>query len=117
MLIKRIKSYLWESVLARPLTTMYIIASVVLVALVSEKIEVAHALIVLTVMFFFLLVLGLHRENKIEAKIVKVELDNIHTLVNSQHDELVDRVEQLIAALQTADVDVPIAPEQKRQEK
>ena len=75
---------LWESVLARPLTTLYVIAFAVVIAGSAGLLESSHALILLTVIFMVLLVLGLHRENRIEARIVKAELDSIRMmLVNS----------------------------------
>ena len=100
-------SSLWRSILARPLTTLYLAASVVIVSGFTGWIDVNTALIVLTIMFFILLTLGLHRENKLESKVVKAELDTIHMLVNSQHDVLVERVDQLIATLEHAGVAVP----------
>lgn len=75
---------LWESVLARPLTTMYLIAFGVIIAGSAGVLEPTNALIIITVMFMVLLVLGLHRENQIEAKLVKAELDSIRMmLINS----------------------------------
>ena len=105
--LRSISLSLWGSILARPLTTLYVIASAVIVAGFARWLEVGQALVILTVMFLVLLLLGLHRENRHEAAALKAELDTIHDLVNSQHDDLVERVEQLIATLHRAGVDVP----------
>lgn len=99
----------WRSVLAKPLTTLYLIASGVIIAGFAGWIEVAMAIVILTFMFIVLLVLGLYRENKLAADKTNNQLEVIHTLVNSQHTDLVERVEQLIHHLQAAGVTVPKA--------
>jgi hypothetical protein len=45
-------------------------------------------------------------------KISKVDtkVDGVHTLVNSQHDDLVNRVTQLSGTLNAAGVDIPEPP-------
>ncbi len=103
---------LWRSILARPLTTLYVLASVVIVFTSAGRIDRGVALIFVSFMFFILMTLGLHRENRISARRVEMELDAIHVMVNSQHTELVERVADLIRALQDAGVAVP-APKGK----
>lgn len=79
-----VAKFLWDSVLARPLTTLYVIAYAVIIAGSAGLIELNHALTLITVIFVVLLVLGLHRENRIEARIVKAEIDSIRMmLINS----------------------------------
>lgn len=98
---------LWRSVLARPLTTLYLFASAAIIAASAGWIAPPTAIVSVGLMFIAMLTLGLHRENVITAEKVQSELTNIHDLVNSQHDELVARVEQLIRVLEQADVKVP----------
>jgi hypothetical protein len=45
---------------------------------------------------------------------MRTELTNVHTLVNSQHSDMVDRIDQLIDALLAAGVDVPRDPNAKK---
>ena len=110
--ISSLALHLWNSILVRPFTTFYVSAFSVIILTSAGKIELGVAMLTLTGMFLILLLLGLHRENQLDTKAVKVELTTIHTLVNSQHTELVDRVEQLIRALNNANVAVPAAPKQ-----
>lgn len=97
----------WRSVLAKPLTTLYLMASVIVVGASAGWIDRSVAIVVLTFMFLILLTLGLHRENRLASEQVNEQLDTIHTLVNSQHDDLVERVTQLIDSLKQAGVAVP----------
>lgn len=108
----------WRSVLGRPLTTLYLMASGVIVAGFAGWIEGPTAIVILTFMFVILLVLGLYRENKVAAEAVAEQLGTIHTLVNSQHDDLVslnavlvERIDQLIDVLTAAGITVPAPPE------
>lgn len=110
--VQQIGNYVWLSILGRPLTTLYLLASAVIIGGVSGAIQLDRALALLALGFLALLILGLHRENRIETALVKHELDHIQALVNSQHDDLLARVEQLIKTLQTAGIAVP-APEEK----
>lgn len=102
---------LWRSILARPLTTLYLFASAAIIAGFSGWIDHTTAVIGVFLVFVAMLTLGLHRENTITAERVEAGIEDIHILVNSQHDELVARVEQLIKVLQLADVSVPAPPE------
>lgn len=99
----------WRSVLARPLTTLYILASLIIVGASAGWLDRNLAVAVLTFMFLILITLGLHRENRIVAEATNEQLSEIHVLVNSQHDDLVERVEQLIQALTDNEVTVPKA--------
>jgi hypothetical protein len=50
------------------------------------------------------------RQNKAKIKVVDTKVEGVHVLVNSQHDDLVDRVTQLTETLERADVEVPDPP-------
>lgn len=80
---------LWKSILARPLTTLYLLAGAIILAATANIIDSGHALIVLTFFFLALLLLGLHRENRIESRIVKAELDSIRMMLINR--ELIDK--------------------------
>jgi hypothetical protein len=51
------------------------------------------------------------RENRRKIDAVDGKVEGVHTLVNSQHDDLVNRVGQLTGTLNDAGVQVPETPE------
>ena len=62
--------------------------------------------LIVAVLTFLSSLLGyLSTRQKIKA--VDGKVDGVHTLVNSQHDDLVNRVTQLTGTLNDANVDVP----------
>ena len=85
-----------HSVAFYPVSVVYIAAAVDLSAIVGEAIRFDVGLVLLGLLAVLVILLSMRRE-----------VSNVHTLVNSQHDALVARIDQLLAALTEAGVQVP----------
>jgi hypothetical protein len=92
-----------RSVAFYPVTVVYVSAVVDLAAIVGGAVRLDIGLVLLALLAVVVILLSMRRE-----------VSNVHALVNSQHDALVasaesmgDRIDQLIAALNTAGVPVP----------
>jgi len=88
-----------SSVLFYPLTTFYCAAVLATVGVAQRWFRLDVSIVALTVFAVLLLLLNIRKQ-----------VLDVHQLVNSQRDDLVERVEQLIDALHTAGVDVPGEP-------
>lgn len=96
-------SLIGHTALFYPYATLWLIAGGVLMAKTAALIDLSSALVILTGLALLVFLIGQRRE----VRMARAEVAEVHTLVNSQHDDLVDRVAQLIAALRHANVDVP----------
>ena len=80
----------------RPATTVYIGGVLFLIMLNQRWIELGQAMILFALATLLVIISALHRE-----------IATVHFLVNSQHDQFTARIDQLIAALVAANVQVP----------
>lgn len=102
------------SITAHALTTLYLLASATIVAGFADRISLTTSLIVISACALTVGFVAQHRENRITRATIEVvhsDIGDVHALVNQQHDDLVERVAQLIAALEHADVAVPAEKE------
>lgn len=83
-----------------PITALYLGGTVTALMIVSHRLDPALGFVLMAVLFGAMLTVSVSREVK-----------TVHHLVNSQRDELLVRIDQLIATLLAADVDVPLATE------
>lgn len=86
----------WRATVTRPVGCVYILASVMLALSFQNVIYIIGCIVILGCAAILSVQFAMRRE-----------LEIVHELVNSQHDELVNRVEQLIGALETSGVPVP----------
>lgn len=86
----------WRATVTRPVGTVYILASVMLALSFQNPVYIVGCIVVLGCAAILAVTLAVRRE-----------LEIVHQLVNSQHDELVNRVEQLTEALETSGIPVP----------
>lgn len=105
---------LWRLVLARPLTGLYAMASVIIVAASAHWVERNAALVMLSAVFVVSLVLGLYRDYRLSTMAMTDQLVEIHVMVNSRYSDLeatnvvlIERVNQLVQVMQVSDVTVP----------
>lgn len=87
-----------------PITILYVGASSVASLMAANVLGVAPGLILIAVLFCMMLVVSVSREIK-----------SVHHLVNSQRDELLARIDQLIQVLVAADITVPRATEKGKE--
>lgn len=87
-----------QSVVVYPSTGIWLAGSTALIAMAAGKLRLDIGLVLLALLTVLLIQLGMRREVR-----------KVHVLVNSQRDLLLSRIDQLIAALRTAGVDVPKA--------
>jgi uncharacterized membrane protein len=85
-----------DSIAFYPLTAFWIASSLAVVGVAQGWFRVDLSIILLAVVGILLLLLNMHRE-----------VTAVHQLVNSQRDELVERIEQLVHALHLAGAPVP----------
>jgi hypothetical protein len=86
-----------------PLATFWLAAMVIVPLTVADIVNLDTGLILLTSTALFLIVIAMRR-----ATIgLRADVEQVHILVNSQHDDLVKRVSQLIKALEMGGVAVP----------
>lgn len=83
-----------------PITALYLGGTVTAMLIVSHRLEPALGFVLMAVLFGSMLTVSVSREVK-----------TVHHLVNSQRDELLIRIDQLIATLLGAGVEVPLATE------
>jgi hypothetical protein len=101
--MSRFLSVIRNSAAFYPLTTLYIAAVLALEAAVSGLVRLDTAIIGLGIVTVILILASIYREVRYQ----RAEVKKVHTLVNSQRTELLERIEQLVAALQVAGVAVP----------
>jgi len=100
--------YLLRSPSTYPLATFWLIAMVIVPLTVADTIQLNTTLIILTGAALILVVVASHKA----TVALRVDVEQVHTLVNSQHDDLVARVSQLIDALEVGGVAVPQDPKE-----
>ena len=86
-----------------PLATFYAVAMIVVPLTVANVLRVDISLILLTCVAVVLILVA----NRRLSMVLRDEISQVHTLVNSQHTDLVERVTQLIDALKEGGVAVP----------
>jgi hypothetical protein len=84
------------SISFRPVLTVYVGAVIDAWAVASGYVRTEVGVLLLGFVAVMVLLSGMRRE-----------VATVHKLVNSQHDALVDRVDQLLDALETAGVSIP----------
>lgn len=86
----------WRATITRPLGTVYILASIMLALSFQNVVYIIGCIVILGFAAVIAIIISMRNE-----------LEIVHNLVNSQHDELVNRVEQLTEALEASSVPVP----------
>lgn len=85
-----------DATIVRPISVVWVIASVMIAMAFQDAVYIVACIVVLGIAALGAVVLS-----------VRTELEVVHRLVNSQHDLLVARVEQLTEALEDHAVPVP----------
>jgi uncharacterized membrane protein len=96
MTIRNLASRASDSIVFYPLSAFWVASSLAIMGVAQGWFRADLSIIILTLVGILLLLLNMHRE-----------VTAVHQLVNSQRDELVERIEQLVHALHMAGAQVP----------
>lgn len=88
-----------RSVAIRPVTEVYLIGVTMIVLTVNKVLTLSEGIFIFGMTTVVILLTTMYKE-----------LVQVHTLVNSQHDDLLKRIEDLLDALHANDVEVPGGP-------
>jgi c-di-AMP phosphodiesterase-like protein len=103
-------SICWRAILHAPSlyrqTVSYIASVIVLILVTMDKMRLDVGIVVLGIVAILIVLQSVNQR----VQVVSDELDTVHTMVNSSHDEMLDRVDQLIEALSDAGVAIPPNP-------
>lgn len=94
--MKRLMSFLAQHAASYPMTMLYLSGVACIIAVQEEVVTLGAGLILFTLAAIMAFVWAIARE-----------VHTVHVLVNSQRDELLNRISDLIDALNEAGVDVP----------
>lgn len=94
--IQRIAQRIAQSVVFYPVTVVYLSGSLILALVVGGWLQFDAGLLMLAAITGLVLLVATYRD-----------IGVVHGLVNSQHDVLVRRIEQLLKALTAAGVQIP----------
>jgi hypothetical protein len=103
--MRRLLRAVTDSAVVYPTSLMFIAGVVALEGVVADLVRLDTAIIGLGIVAVIIILASIYHEVRGQ----RVEVKEVHVLVNSQRDELVERIEQLVVALQDASVAVPKA--------
>ena len=95
----RVLTDVWQSAAFYPITLLYLGGTTLLILVAGGYVNLAFALLAMVLLVLLVLLLATRRE-----------LQAVHRLVNGQHSDLLDRIDQLTELLVHLDVDVPVDP-------
>ncbi len=110
--MRRYLLVIFNSVSVYAASSVYVFGVLAMVLIATGDIMLIFGIFAFGIITIIIALIALFRETarvRAVAESVHAETEQVHVLVNSQHDAMVDRINQLIAALHASGVHVPQA--------